>query len=310
VKRAAIKDGTWFSLPMPMGGHAVGLVARRKGPKMLAYFFGPRHPGIPARQELRGLKAADAVMIARVATMGISEGDWPVLGRLDGWSRDDWPIPDFITYSELSGAYFRVSYPEGQFDGVPSETVIDRDDELPEGSFYGHVAAAITLEEWLDKPPKRWPLAVVNAGEGKSGGISGGQSQPVHAPSPSELNEEEEHAVIIELECADPKALQKFAARLEKAVPPEIGEFDGDEAAVDGSSARLYLYGPDADRLWKAIEKIVRAAPIARNASVLLRYGPPEDGVREHTISLASPSSVDEGGEGPAGGRKPSGQSE
>lgn len=49
-----------------------------------------------------------------------------------------------------------------------------------------------------------------------------------------------------------------------------LGEFDGDE--FGGGEAVLYLYGPDADRLYVAVEPALRAVSL-RPVQVILRYG-------------------------------------
>src|SRR5688572_4211671 len=36
-----------------------------------------------------------------------------------------------------------------------------------------------------------------------------------------------------------------------------LGELDGNEIAIDGSDGRIYLYGPDADALFAAIEPVL-----------------------------------------------------
>jgi hypothetical protein len=92
-----------------------------------------------------------------------------------------------------------------------------------------------------------------------------------------------EHAVLIEFKYgpADLSTLFALEEELERAIPPGVGELDGNEMAVDLSDGTLYLYGPDADALWHAIEPVVIAASFIQGAIVRLRYGPPADGVRE-----------------------------
>lgn|GEM_PF-996824 len=60
------------------------------------------------------------------------------------------------------------------------------------------------------------------------------------------------------------------------------GEFDGNEFGPEG--ATLYLYGPDAEALFAAIEGTLRAYPLCPNAQVEIRYGPPGSPQREVTI--------------------------
>ena len=62
----------------------------------------------------------------------------------------------------------------------------------------------------------------------------------------------------------------ELAARVEAA---GAGEFDGDLIGED--LGILYLYGPDADRVWLAIEGVLRAALLPAGAYVVKRYGPP-----------------------------------
>ena len=99
-----------------------------------------------------------------------------------------------------------------------------------------------------------------------------------------------EHAVIVSFDYGstnlDPlfELEEQLESRIEDA---GVGEFDGNEVAVDGSDGRLYMYGPDADALFAAVKDTLAGAACLRNAVALLRYGPPEDGVRETRIDIA-----------------------
>jgi hypothetical protein len=60
------------------------------------------------------------------------------------------------------------------------------------------------------------------------------------------------------------------------------GEYDGNEFGPDGTT--LYLYGPDAGRLFSAIEGTLRGYPLCQNARVVIRRGPPGSPERELII--------------------------
>ena len=60
------------------------------------------------------------------------------------------------------------------------------------------------------------------------------------------------------------------------------GEYDGHEFGPAGTT--LYLYGPDAEVLFAAIEGTLRAYPLCQNARVEIRYGPPGSPQREVAI--------------------------
>jgi hypothetical protein len=62
----------------------------------------------------------------------------------------------------------------------------------------------------------------------------------------------------------------RLAERVEAA---GVGEFDGNMIGKD--LGVLYLYGPDADRLWEATEGVLRSASLPPGAYVVKQYGPP-----------------------------------
>ena len=100
-----------------------------------------------------------------------------------------------------------------------------------------------------------------------------------------------EHAVIVHFEYGskDLQRLFELEDQLERAVEVQgVGEFDGNEIAVDGSDGSFYMYGPDADRLFAAIRPVLLATTAVKSAVATLRYGPPEDGVREQKIKIAA----------------------
>lgn len=109
-----------------------------------------------------------------------------------------------------------------------------------------------------------------------------------------------EHAVIVSFTygTTDLSPLFELEEKLEAAIAAaEAGEFDGNEVAADGSEGSLYMYGPDADRLFDVIKPVLVQSPFMVGASVTKRYGPPEDGVREITLQLEIPHrmSIEEG---------------
>jgi hypothetical protein len=72
-----------------------------------------------------------------------------------------------------------------------------------------------------------------------------------------------------------------FAAAIEEN---KSGEFDGDE--FGGGECTLFMYGPDADRLFESIREPLAASNFAHGGYVIKCYGPPHDGVREVRIDL------------------------
>ncbi len=89
-----------------------------------------------------------------------------------------------------------------------------------------------------------------------------------------------EHAVLVylklsngqmgtEKERADCHALED---RLERSInAKQAGEFDGDEFGE--GFCTLYMYGPDADALFKAVEADLKSAPLLTGSYAIKRYG-------------------------------------
>ena len=100
-----------------------------------------------------------------------------------------------------------------------------------------------------------------------------------------------EHAVLVYFEygTTDLTPLFSLERRLESAIVAErAGEYDGNEVAADGSDGVLYMYGPDADRLFQVIKPLLEAESFMQGARVKLRYGPPEDGVHEAEFKIGT----------------------
>jgi hypothetical protein len=99
----------------------------------------------------------------------------------------------------------------------------------------------------------------------------------------------EQHAVIAYFDYAANSldAIFDVEEQLEAAINAAgVGEFDGNEIAVDLSDGSLYMYGADAEALFAVVQPILAGAECLRNTRVTLRFGPPEDGMRERVEVL------------------------
>lgn len=98
-----------------------------------------------------------------------------------------------------------------------------------------------------------------------------------------------EQAVIVHFKygSTDLTKLHVLEDELEqKLTNRSVGEYDGHEIAVDGSDGTFYLYGPDAKGVYEEVKDILTKSPFMNGAEVTLRYGPPEDGVRQEVFVI------------------------
>lgn len=100
-----------------------------------------------------------------------------------------------------------------------------------------------------------------------------------------------EHAVIIHFsyDSTDLSRVFDLEDQLESALQlANSGEFDGNEMAADGKDGYFYMYGPNADILFDTIKPILDSIDFMKGAKAILRYGPPEEGVREVEIDIGT----------------------
>ena len=104
-----------------------------------------------------------------------------------------------------------------------------------------------------------------------------------------------EHAVIVHVplqggDMGSPDEVRRLFVleeQLEKAIrAAKVGEFDGNE--FGGNECVFYMYGPDADTLFAAIQPVIAAVTPPRGAYAIKRYGSSDDpGAREERVELA-----------------------
>ena len=98
-----------------------------------------------------------------------------------------------------------------------------------------------------------------------------------------------EHAVIIQFDYGieGMEDLYKLRDKLESIIEEnQLGEYDGHEMATDYSDGFLYMYGPNAETLFSGIKETLENTKYMKGAKAKLRFGPPEDGVKEITIKI------------------------
>lgn len=103
-----------------------------------------------------------------------------------------------------------------------------------------------------------------------------------------------DHAVLVHIKLSDDKMgtekerkeCHALEERLETSIKTKrAGEFDGDEFGE--GFCTLYMYGPDADALFSAVESDLRAAPLLAGSYAIKRYGPAADpNSREVRVAL------------------------
>jgi hypothetical protein len=101
-----------------------------------------------------------------------------------------------------------------------------------------------------------------------------------------------EQAVLVHFEygSTDWTPFFAFEKKLQERVDVSgVGDYDGNELATSGVDGYLYMYGPDADKLYAVAEPLLRSCALLKNATVTLVYGKLGDNsVRRKVLRLGS----------------------
>ena len=84
-----------------------------------------------------------------------------------------------------------------------------------------------------------------------------------------------------------PDALYETGFELSALIEKEqVGYYDWHCTAEDDSHGWLYMYGPDADKLFEIVKPVFEKTSFLKNGVVTLRYGPAETETRHKEIKL------------------------
>jgi hypothetical protein len=296
------RDGTWFAVPLRGSGFAVGIVARfdKKG-RVLGYFFGPRRQVVPRFQEVETLKADSAILVLRFADLGLIEGEWPIIGQAQSWNRLDWPLPVFIRREPPPRLRNWLVYYSDDLELIDETLEPSERPDLPPDSFSYSGAVEIKLTVLLDKTwvydPLKERAARLTGQNPRIGRASRrkGHKNRQQKERPSTRSREtnsgkEQQAVLLHLRGTGLPAhvyeqcdLVTLEDKLEEVIQRSaLGDLDGNEVGAGG--ATIYMYGPDAEKLFKEIEPVLRDYPLCRGATVTIRHGGPGAPERETAI--------------------------
>jgi hypothetical protein len=91
------------------------------------------------------------------------------------------------------------------------------------------------------------------------------------------------YAVLLYLEGEDFDRMVELSDKLTEAVEKaNVGMLDGNE--IGGGETTLFMYGPDAEAVFRAIEPVLLQEESARGAKATIRWGNPGSPQREIVI--------------------------
>jgi hypothetical protein len=146
------KEGTLFAVPLRRGGYAVGVVARTsaQGKIFLAYLFGPARNSVPSPDDVNP-RAQDALRVARIGDLSLIDKTWPIIGQLQPWRREEWPMPPFVRRDDITRKAWLVQYADNDANRVAVEDLMNYQNvsEFERDAVLGAGAAEIVMTKIL-----------------------------------------------------------------------------------------------------------------------------------------------------------------
>src|SRR6266478_6227103 len=97
-KKLPYRLGIWFAVPLSSSTYGIGIITRlsRNGLIGFGYFFGPKRESVPKLEDLKRLKAHEAICCAQFGALGLIKKRWPIIGEAGDWRCEEWPLPPLI----------------------------------------------------------------------------------------------------------------------------------------------------------------------------------------------------------------------
>lgn len=281
--------GDVFAVPVDAGRLAVGQIvaATRDGDCYVAIFGSDLQEQPPGGRALAALLHEPPVLLALALTGKLDRGDWPLLARDAVYVEVPFPAyklhmgtPNNIEVIDYTGKRHRAATP-AEAEALPyRKSVSPGFLEMVIRAWYGLSPWDPEYEEFrpttknssaelFDDADGRDPVdpvdpesrGAVAATEDSGGGRHACSVQLHFKLSDDEHGTQEERGAIAELE-----------RQLTEAITAaDVGEFDGDE--FGGGEAVLWMFGPDKDRLWSAVEPLARQFPLRPAFALLVAEG-------------------------------------
>jgi hypothetical protein len=149
-REASYGEGTFFAIPLRTGGFARGVVARvsPKKASLLGYFFGPKLNCL-GDVNVHGMSPDCALAMWMFGDLGLKNGQWPILGILPGWRREDWAMPDFVRRDPIGKRAWLVRLSDDDPSVVELEEPVEFETGLSEHSLSGYGSVELKLTRML-----------------------------------------------------------------------------------------------------------------------------------------------------------------
>lgn len=159
------KEGDWIRISLDASYDAIGIIARACRSRLFGYFFAVPAGEMPPHEDLKRLRAQDAVSCALFGGAPLEDARWQIVATSVAFDRDAWPFPHFAMRGAFGRTWTVRTFDPQEMHAV--ETVPasrERALGLPDARFAGPDELEAHLRERICGTAPAEPLAVYQAG--------------------------------------------------------------------------------------------------------------------------------------------------
>lgn len=155
VKRKHIvcNEGDVFLVHLESGREVFGVVTRRPKRTSVIIYVVFYDRSLDEIKALQREEAEGRLLRCQTGDLGFREGQWHIVGRVESWSRESWPLPEFWREVSMDSRIYVTKYdedtliPVGEWRTDPWDPRLEG---LPKDVLHGDVSAIRTVQMVLD----------------------------------------------------------------------------------------------------------------------------------------------------------------
>ncbi len=100
------------------------------------------------------LKPDDAILVGQFGDIGLKNGEWKLVGSIEHWSQDEWPMPAFSSPADDDSMVTITDYDDDTLNTKSVRTVPQSEEtaKLPVDRVMGYGSVEIRLTRLLEVP--------------------------------------------------------------------------------------------------------------------------------------------------------------
>ena len=111
-KKIKFENGIVFAVPLSNSEYGIGMVTKKYKRITIGYFFKIIFSKLPGILSKEFLCAENVILIAQFSSLGIENGEWPLVKSNFIFNSNEWPMPLFKMQHPITEQYFAVEYDE------------------------------------------------------------------------------------------------------------------------------------------------------------------------------------------------------